>query len=103
MYKRQIKHTDDGSTQIETPEVGAEFEVYLTASGSYADAKDTERDVLVCDENGYAISKELPYGLYTVHQTKGAEETEFMKDFTVFVSQEGQTYKYLINLSLIHI
>ena len=92
-----IKHTDDGSTQIETPEVGAEFEVYLTASGSYADAKDTERDVLVCDENGYAISKELPYGLYTVHQTKGAAETEFMKDFTVFVSQEGQVYKYLIN------
>lgn len=92
-----IKHTDDGSTQIETPEVGAEFEVYLTASGSYADAKDTERDVLVCDENGYAISKELPYGLYTVHQTKGAAETEFMEDFTVFVSQEGQVYKYLIN------
>ena len=92
-----IKHTDDGSTQIETPEVGAEFEVYLTAAGSYADAKETERDVLVCDENGYAISKELPYGLYTVHQTKGAEETEFMKDFTVFVSQDGQVYKYLIN------
>lgn len=24
-----IKHSDNGSTQIETPEVGAEFEVYL--------------------------------------------------------------------------
>ena len=31
-----IKHSDDGSTQIETPEVGAEFEVYLKSSGSYA-------------------------------------------------------------------
>lgn len=38
-----IKHMDDGSTQIETPEVGAEFEVYLKAAGSYADARDTER------------------------------------------------------------
>ena len=92
-----IKHTDDGSTQIETPEEGATFEVYLTAAGSYENAKETERDILVCDADGYAITKELPYGKYTVHQTVGNEETEFMKDFTVFVSQEGQVYKYLIN------
>ena len=92
-----IKHTDDGSTQIETPEEGATFEVYLTAAGSYENARETERDILVCDADGYAITKELPYGKYTVHQTAGAEETEFMKDFTVFVSQEGQVYKYLIN------
>lgn len=92
-----IKHMDDGSTQIETPEEGATFEVYLTAAGSYENAKEIERDLLVCDADGYAISKELPYGKYTVHQTAGAEETEFMKDFTVFVSQEGQVYKYLIN------
>ena len=30
-----IKHTDDGETQIETPEVGATFAVYLKASGDY--------------------------------------------------------------------
>lgn len=92
-----IKHTDDGSTQIETPEESATFEVYLTAAGSYENAKETEKDLLVCDADGYVITKELPYGKYTVHQTAGAEETEFMKDFTVFVSQEGQVYKYLIN------
>ena len=92
-----IKHTDDGSTQIETPEVGATFEVYLTSAGSYENARETERDTLVCDQDGFAISKELPYGVYTVHQTVGAEETELMKDFSVFISQNGQTYKYLIN------
>ena len=92
-----IKHMDDGSTQIETPEEGATFEVYLTKAGSYENAKETERDLLVCDADGYAISKELPYGKYTVHQIKGADETEFMKDFTVFVSKDGQVYKYLIN------
>ena len=47
-----IKHSDDGSTQIETPEVGAEFEVYLKSSGSYEAANDSEKDYLVCDENG---------------------------------------------------
>lgn len=92
-----IKHTDDGSTQIETPEQGATFEVYLTSAGSYENAKDSERDVLVCDQDGYALSKELPYGYYTVHQTAGADETEFMKDFTVYICQNGQVYKYLIN------
>ena len=29
-----IKHTDDGETKIETPEKGAEFEVYLKSSAS---------------------------------------------------------------------
>ena len=51
-----IKHSDDGSTQIETPEVGAEFEVYLKSSGSYANAVETERDYLTCDENGFVTS-----------------------------------------------
>lgn len=66
-----IKHSDDGTTQIETPEAGAEFEVHLKSSGSYESAKDSERDYLVCDENGFAATKTLPYGTYTVHQTKG--------------------------------
>lgn len=30
-----IKHTDDGETQIETPESGAEFQVFLKSAGSY--------------------------------------------------------------------
>ena len=92
-----IKHSDDGSTQIETPEVGAEFEVYLKSSGSYANAVETERDYLTCDENGFAQTKDMPYGIYTVHQTKGWEGTEFIADFDVKISADGQTYRYLIN------
>ena len=92
-----IKHSDDGSTQIETPEVGAEFEVYLKSSGSYANAVETERDHLTCDENGFAQTKDMPYGIYTVHQTKGWEGTEFMEDFDVNISADGQTYRYIIN------
>ena len=92
-----IKHSDDGSTQIETPEVGAEFEVYLKSSDSYEAAKDSEKDYLVCDENGFAQTKDMPYGIYTVHQTKGWEGTEFMEDFDVNISADGQTYRYIIN------
>lgn len=92
-----IKHSDDGSTQIETPEVGAEFEVYLKSSGSYEAAKDSEKDYLVCDENGYAATKMLPYGTYIVHQTKGWENTEWIDDFEVIISENEKEYFYLIN------
>lgn len=92
-----IKHTDDGSTKIETPEKGAEFQVYLKSSGSYTKAKESERDTLICDEYGFAETKDLPYGTYTVHQTKGWNGTEFIADFDVFISENNKTYKYLIN------
>ena len=92
-----IKHCDDGSTKIETPEVGAEFEVYLKAAGSYENAEETERDILVCDENGFAETKDLPYGEYTVKQTKGWDGKELLAPFTVFVSEDGRVYRFLIN------
>lgn len=66
-----IKHTDDRETHIETPEEGAEFEVYLKSTGRYANADPDERDGIVCDENGFGQTKDMPYGIYTVHQTKG--------------------------------
>lgn len=91
------KHTDNGETQIETPESGAAFAVYLKSAGSYEAAKDTERDDLVCDENGFAQTKDLPYGVYTVHQVSGWEGRELMRDFDVFIAKDGETYRYLIN------
>ncbi|MFR3385369.1 MAG: SpaA isopeptide-forming pilin-related protein [Lachnospiraceae bacterium] len=92
-----IKHTDNGETQIETPEEGAVFEVFLKSAGSYGNAKETERDILTCDENGFAQTKDMPYGVYTVKQTSGWEGRELMKPFDVFINKDGQTYRYLIN------
>ncbi len=92
-----IKHTDDGETQIETPETGATFAVYLKSAGSYDAAKESERDTLTCDENGFAQTKDMPYGVYTVHQTSGWDGRELMPDFDVFISANGETYRYLIN------
>lgn len=92
-----IKHTDDGSTQIETPEEGAEFTIYLKSAGSYEAADPDERDILTCDADGFAQSKKLPYGEYVVEQTKGWDGTEYMPAFTVTIDENGKTYKYLIN------
>ncbi len=92
-----IKHTDDGETQLETPEAGAEFAVFLKAAGSYDSAKASQRDYLTCDENGYAVTKDLPYGIYTVHQTKGWDGRELLSDFDVYIAKDGQTYRYLAN------
>ena len=92
-----IKHTDDGETQIETPEKGAEFQVYLKSAGSFVNADKDERDTIVCDEDGFASTKLLPYGVYTVHQTKGGAGRELITDFDVFINKDGKTYKFLIN------
>ena len=92
-----IKHTDDGETQIETPEKGAEFQVYLKSAGSFVNADKDERDTIVCDQDGFASTKLLPYGVYTVHQTKGWAGRELITDFDVFINTDGKTYKFLIN------
>ena len=92
-----IKHTDSGETQLETPEAGAEFAVYLKSSGSYDGAKASERDYLTCDGNGFAQTKALPYGVYTVHQVRGWEGRELLPDFDVYIAKDGQVYRYLAN------
>lgn len=94
-----IKHTDDGSTQIETPEKGAEFQVYLKSAGSFVNADKDEKDTIICDEDGFASTKLLPYGVYTVHQTKGWEGREKIKDFDMFIDTDMKEYKFLINNS----
>lgn len=63
---------DPDPDRVETPEAGAEFLVYLRKAGSYENARAFERDRLVTDENGYAKTKALPYGVYVLEQIKGA-------------------------------
>ncbi|MCR2026680.1 class B sortase [Anaerotruncus colihominis] len=106
-----VKHTDDldpdvsedentdepNEGVIERPEAGAVFEIYLKAAGSYDAAKESERDLLTTDGDGFASSKMLPYGRYTVHQAAGEEGKAFIPDFTVFISANGQTYSYILN------
>lgn len=92
-----IKHCDDGSTQIETPEEGAVFAVYLKSAGSYDNAEEKERAILFCDEFGFAETAWLPYGTYVVEQVDGWEGKEMMPAFDVNINADGETYRYLIN------
>ena len=57
----------------EVPEAGASFEVFLKSAGSYDAAAETERDILTCGNDGIALSKMLPYGVYIVRQLSGWE------------------------------
>ena len=82
-----VKLLGDGTatadpTRVETPEPGAEFRVYLQKAGSYDAARDIERDYLVTDENGYAMTKALPYGVYVLEQVKGKEGYEIKGPIT---------------------
>ena len=92
-----IKHSDDEDDKVENLETGAEFEVYLKSAGNYDKAKETERDYLTTDENGFAQTKDMPYGIYTVHQTKTINDAAFVADFDVTIAKEGQTYEYILN------
>ena len=86
----------DESVQYE-PEQGAEFEVYLKSAGSYDAAADYEKDVITTDKDGYAQTKDLPYGTYIVHQIAGTDGHKFVDDFEVVISSDGETYRYIMN------
>ena len=80
-------------------EQGAEYQVYLKSAGSYANAKDTERDYLVTGADGKSITKDLPFGTYTLHQVKGVPGREF-KDMDVDVHENGKTYEVTLTNEL---
>ena len=76
-------HDDAGL--IETPEEGAEFELYLKKAGSYGNAREFERDYLVTNRYGYAKTKLLPYGLYVLKQVKGKEGHALKSPVEIFI------------------
>lgn len=80
-------------------EQGAEFDVYLKSAGSYDAAKETERDHITTGADGMATTKDLPYGTYVVHQTKGGNGRQLVADFDVSISEDGKVYNYdLVNV-----
>ena len=76
-------HDDAGL--IETPEEGAEFELYLKKAGSYGNARAFERDYLVTNRYGYAKTKLLPYGLYVLKQVKGKAGHALKSPVEIFI------------------
>ena len=79
-------------------EQGAEFDIYLKSAGSFDAAKETERDHITTGADGMATTKDLPYGTYVVHQTKGGNGRQLVADFDVSISEDGKVYSYdLVN------
>ena len=93
------KIESDGSTGNALYEKGAVFQVYLKSRGSFDAANDTyERDTITTNSQGYAITKDLYYGTYIVHQVStGGSDTKKVADFEVVVEENGKTYPYLLN------
>lgn len=94
-----IKISSDGeSGEVDTLE-GAEFTVKLNSDiqkNGWDKAK--AYDVLKTDKKGYAKSIELPYGTYTVKETKIPDNVYPVNDFTVVIdhdSREPQSWKVL--------
>ena len=93
-----IKHTDDGETQIETPETGAEFQIYLKAAGSYDAAKESERDVLTCDENGFCTVQDA--ALWHLYRSPDEGLGRPRADGAILkciLLRTARAYRYLIN------
>jgi len=96
-----VKHLDEAmegydDPQIQQPLENAIFEIYLTAAGSYDKARETERDRLTTNENGWALSKKLPYGMYTIHEVEAPGDLKLVAPFQVFISEEGKIYYFIL-------
>lgn len=93
------KHWGSKNEDISTnpPEANAEFRVFLKSAGSYENAKLNEKDFIITDEFGFAKTKELPFGTYTVVQTKGKEGTEIMNPFDVVIKEDKKEYGFIVN------
>lgn len=85
-----------GSNAVKTSEPDAEFKIYLKSAGSYDASPEDSRQTITTDANGYAITKRLPYGTYTIHQTKGNNKYYFIDDIDVTISDNNANYHKIL-------
>ena len=97
-----IKHSNDPDSQVDPenlqvqqPLAGIKFYVYLKNAGSYENAKSSERDLLITNENGWSLSKNLPYGTYVVAEDpNGAPEHKVCAPFDAYITENERTYYF---------
>lgn len=91
-----IKVSTDESEETDLL-AGAEFTVKLTSEVNQVGWDNARTyNVLSTDKKGYAKSIELPYGTYTVRETKVPDNVQPIPDFTVIInedSREPQTWR----------
>lgn len=94
-----IKMSDNGAGEADKLS-GVEFTVKaqkdIEKYGSWEkapvakDAKGQTAAVLVTDKNGYAVSDELPYGVYVVRETKVPDDHYAVADFKVTITEDSR-------------
>ena len=95
------KYYSDGETGLLDPEANTTFQVYLKSKGSYETCTDYERAIIKTDSNGYAVTGNLYYGTYVVHQVdSGDVDAIHVDDFDVEVTENGKVYTYPLNNKL---
>lgn len=82
----QIYKTYDHDKKSEN---GAVFEVY--------NSKDQLVDTITTGDDGMATTKELPYGSYRLHQTKGTDGFSLIPDMTKVIDGSMKTYQIEAN------
>jgi len=104
VIKNKVVITKVLNAQSETgclvPESGIQFQVYLKSAGSYANALASEKETITTNYRGYAETKELPYGIYTVHQVNTTEGHDKVPDFDVFINEDSSSaspYSFILN------
>ena len=85
-----------GSNAVKASEPDAEFQIYLKSAGSYDASPEDSRQTITTDANGYAVTKRLPYGTYTIHQTKGNNKYYFIDDIDVTISDNNANYHKIL-------
>ena len=71
------------------------FQVYLKSKGSYDNCADDERATIKTDADGYAVTGDLVYGTYVVHQVdSGDVDAYYVDDFEAKVTENGKVYEF---------
>lgn len=87
-----IKISSNGSTGLTQLVKGAGFTVKLKSEVEAAGWDNAATyDVLATDDAGYACSKELPYGTYTVRETVTPDNMGTCPDFEVVIDTDSRT------------
>ena len=77
------------------PENNTTFQVYLKSKGSYENCADDERATIKTDADGYAVTGDLVYGTYVVHQVdSGDVDAYYVDDFEANVTENGKVYEF---------
>ena len=87
-YKDNNTNFDEGSTTKE-PATGVELTLTLNSNPSVTYTS-------VVNEIGYAEFIDIPYGWYTITETKSLEFVDIMDPQPVYVSKDGQKLYYIV-------